>query len=69
MHYLLFYDVVPNYLERRVPLRAAHLAHARGSARRARPVRPVRAVTRWHVRAWATFGADAANRLPAGGRG
>ncbi len=33
--YLLFYDVVPDYLERRVPLREAHLqllreAHARG---------------------------------------
>ena len=29
MHYLLFYDVVDNYAERRVPFRAAHLAHAR----------------------------------------
>lgn len=29
MHYLLFYDVVDDYLERRVPLRSAHLAHAR----------------------------------------
>jgi len=33
--YLLLYDVVPDYLERRVPLREAHLrlireAHARG---------------------------------------
>ena len=28
MHYLLFYDVVPDYAERRVPFRAAHLAHA-----------------------------------------
>ncbi len=28
MHYLLFYDVVPNYAERRVPFRAAHLAYA-----------------------------------------
>ncbi len=33
--YLLFYDVVPDYLERRVPLREEHLrlvreAHARG---------------------------------------
>jgi uncharacterized protein YciI len=28
MHYLLFYDVVENYAERRVPFRAAHLAHA-----------------------------------------
>jgi hypothetical protein len=28
MHYLLFYDVVDNYAERRGPLRAAHLAYA-----------------------------------------
>jgi uncharacterized protein YciI len=28
-HYLLFYDVVPDYLERRQAHRAAHLAHAR----------------------------------------
>lgn len=35
MHYLLFYDVVPDYVARRAPLRAEHLAlaqaaHARG---------------------------------------
>src|SRR5215471_19250099 len=29
MHYLLFYDVVPDYVERRAPLRAEHLARAR----------------------------------------
>jgi len=34
-HFLLFYDFVPDYLERRVPLRPAHFefaraAHARG---------------------------------------
>jgi len=29
MHYLLFYDVVPDYVERRGPFRAAHLAYAR----------------------------------------
>jgi uncharacterized protein YciI len=29
MHYLLLYDVVSDYVERRTPLRAAHLAHAR----------------------------------------
>jgi uncharacterized protein len=29
MHYLLFYDVVGDYVIRRQPLRAAHLAHAR----------------------------------------
>jgi uncharacterized protein YciI len=35
MHQLLFYDVVPDYVERRAPFRAEHLAlaqaaHARG---------------------------------------
>jgi uncharacterized protein len=35
MHYILFYDVVPDYLTRRVPLRDQHLgllrqAHERG---------------------------------------
>lgn len=34
MHYLLFYDVVDDYLERRVPLRSAHLAHARSFVER-----------------------------------
>jgi len=28
MHYLLFYDVVPDYLKRRDGFRAEHLAHA-----------------------------------------
>ena len=28
MHYLLIYDLVDDYLERRAPLRAAHLAQA-----------------------------------------
>jgi hypothetical protein len=28
VHYLLFYDVVPDHAERRVGLRPAHLAHA-----------------------------------------
>ena len=31
MHYLLFYDVVPDYVARRAPLRDAHLAHARAA--------------------------------------
>jgi uncharacterized protein len=31
MHYLLFYDVVPEYVERRGPLRAEHLALARAA--------------------------------------
>ncbi len=31
MHYLLFYDVVPDYLTRRAPLRTAHIEHARRS--------------------------------------
>jgi uncharacterized protein len=34
MHYLLFYDVVSDYLERRVPLRAAHLGLARAAESR-----------------------------------
>jgi uncharacterized protein YciI len=34
MHYLLFYDYVSDYLERRVPLRAVHIAHARAAIAR-----------------------------------
>ncbi len=34
MHYLLFYDVVDRYAERRAPFRAAHLAHARQAVER-----------------------------------
>lgn len=34
MHYLLFYDVVDDYLERRVAFRDAHLAYARGAVER-----------------------------------
>ena len=34
MHYLLFYDYVPDYLARRAPLRAAHFAHARDAIAR-----------------------------------
>lgn len=34
MHYLLFYDTVPDYTERRAPLRGAHLAHARAAVGR-----------------------------------
>jgi uncharacterized protein YciI len=34
MHYLLFYDVVPNYVEARAPYRAAHIAMARAAAAR-----------------------------------
>jgi uncharacterized protein YciI len=34
MHYLLFYDVVADYTQRRMPLRAAHLAHAREAVER-----------------------------------
>lgn len=29
MHYLLFYEVVDNYAERRAPFRAAHLEYAK----------------------------------------
>jgi len=34
MHYLLFYDVVPDYVERRAALRAEHLALARAAQAR-----------------------------------
>lgn len=34
MHYLLFYDAADRYAERRVPFRAAHLAHARAAVAR-----------------------------------
>jgi hypothetical protein len=34
MHYLLFYEAVENYEERRKPFRAAHLEHAREAAAR-----------------------------------
>jgi uncharacterized protein YciI len=34
LHYLLFYDVVPDYVERRAPLREAHLAHGRAAQAR-----------------------------------
>jgi uncharacterized protein len=34
MHYLLFYDLVADYIERRVPLRPAHLSYAREAVHR-----------------------------------
>ena len=34
MHYLLFYEVVEDYSERRKPLRSLHLAHAQAAAAR-----------------------------------
>jgi uncharacterized protein YciI len=34
MHYLLFYDVVPDYVERRKPFRSAHLAHGQAAVQR-----------------------------------
>jgi uncharacterized protein YciI len=34
MHYLLFYEVVPDYVERRAAFRAEHLEHARAAERR-----------------------------------
>jgi uncharacterized protein YciI len=33
-HFLLFYDFVPEYLERRVPLRGEHLKYARAAQAR-----------------------------------
>jgi uncharacterized protein YciI len=34
MHYLLFYDVVDNYAEKRTPLRKDQLAHAKAAVAR-----------------------------------
>jgi uncharacterized protein YciI len=34
MHYLLFYDAVDNYEERRKPFREAHIAYARSAVAR-----------------------------------
>jgi uncharacterized protein YciI len=34
MHYLLIYDVVDDYVERRAPLRSAHIALAQAAAAR-----------------------------------
>jgi uncharacterized protein YciI len=34
MHYLLFYDAVDNYAERRKPFREAHIAYARAAVAR-----------------------------------
>ena len=34
MHYLLFYDVVDDYVNRRAPFRAAHVAYARAAVDR-----------------------------------
>jgi uncharacterized protein len=34
VHYLLFYEVVPDYEERRMEFRAAHLAHAKAACAR-----------------------------------
>jgi uncharacterized protein YciI len=34
MHYLLFYDVVPDYAERRLPFRPSHFALARAAVAR-----------------------------------
>jgi len=34
MHYLLFYDVVPDYVERRTQYRAEHLAQGRAAVAR-----------------------------------
>lgn len=34
MHYLLFYEVVDHYAERRTPFRKDHIAHAKAAAAR-----------------------------------
>lgn len=33
-HYLLFYEIVDDYVARRAPLRAAHLEHAQRASER-----------------------------------
>jgi len=38
MHYLLLYDLAPDYLERRTPLRRAHLASAQAAVDRGEPL-------------------------------
>jgi hypothetical protein len=38
VHYLLFYDVVPDYVERQTALREEHLALARAAHARGEPV-------------------------------
>jgi len=48
MHFLLFYDVVDDYVARRAPFRAAHVAYARQAvARGARARRRIRESTGW----------------------
>jgi uncharacterized protein YciI len=34
MHYLLFYEVVDGYVEKRTPFRKDHIAHAKAAAAR-----------------------------------
>ena len=64
MHYLLIYEFVPDFLERRTPLRARHLALALlftgdtvGTAERFAQQDPYVTcglVTQWRVRPWTT---------------
>ena len=51
MHALLFYDYVPDMLERRIPWRADHLAQVETFARND-PYVVQGLVTAWRVREW-----------------
>jgi uncharacterized protein YciI len=60
MHYLLFYEVVDNYAERRAPFRKDHIAHAKAD-----PYVTNGLVIKWRVREWTTvIGKDAEVPLP-----
>lgn len=70
MHFLLFYEVSPDYLERRAEFRNEHLTlawkmHAEGALilageafARADPYVKNGLVTRWHVRKWTTVAGE-----------
>ena len=61
VHWLLIYDLAPDYLDRRPAYRDLHLTLAEAFAR-ADPYVTNGLVARWHVRPWLTVaGAGAAN--------
>jgi uncharacterized protein YciI len=71
VHYLLFYDVVDNYAEKRAAFRKDHIAHAKAavaeSFAKADPYVANGLVTTWRVREWITVvGKDAEVPLPTG---
>jgi hypothetical protein len=78
VHYLLFYDVVDDYITRRVPLRSAHLDYAQPFVERgelilggalAEPYVTGGLVRHWWVREWTTvLGPLAAMPVQSGSR-